>query len=300
MTKNGRPIQIINFITSRCNLRCNHCFYKETLNAKDPGEMKIPIIDNYTKNFGSVLWYALGGGEPFVRSDIFKLYEVVEKNCRPKVFTIPTNGWYQKKIFLSVLRMLQFSKGKKTIIIQFSIDGNEEMNDQIRGKKSYQNLLISLERLKKLQKIYTNLHFSIITVVTNENRELYPELIHDLVKFETNQININLFRYGYLNHPRYLQKLLEKYKEAVETYEGYIKTKSLKKYSFLGAKMMRLKEALQKDLIYEVAKNNKFVTPCTAGTYSYVVWEDGRVNACEILPDTIGNINHRSISKKYF
>ena len=48
--------------------------------------------------------------------------------------------------------MLQFSKGKKTIIIQFSIDGNEDMNDQIRGKKSYQNLLISLERLKKLQK----------------------------------------------------------------------------------------------------------------------------------------------------
>ena len=29
------------------------------------------------------------------------------------------------------------------------------------------------------------------------------------------------------------------------------------------------------DLIYEVAKNNKFVTPCTAGTLSYVVWEDG-------------------------
>ncbi len=300
LTKNGRPIQIINFITSRCNLRCNHCFYKETLNAKDPGEMKIPIIDNYTKNFGSILWYALGGGEPFVRSDIFKLYEVVEKNCRPKVFTIPTNGWYNKKIFYSVLRMLQFSKGKKTIIIQFSIDGNEDMNDKIRGKKSYQNLLVSLERLKKLQKIYTNLHFSIITVVTNENRELYPELIHDLVKFETNQININLFRYGYLNHPPIPTKTLEKYKEAVETYEGYIKNKKLKKYSFLGAKIMRLKEALQKDLIYEVAKNNKFVTPCTAGTYSYVVWEDGRVNACEILPDTIGNINNEEFPKDIF
>ena len=27
----------------------------------------------YTKNFGSVLWYALGGGEPFIRSDLYKL-----------------------------------------------------------------------------------------------------------------------------------------------------------------------------------------------------------------------------------
>ena len=62
---------------------------------------------------------------------------------------------------------------------------------------------------------------------------------------------------------------------------------------------MRLKEALQKDLIYEVAKNNKFVTPCTVGTYSYVVWEDGRLNACEILPDTIGNINNENFPKIY-
>ena len=300
LSKNGKPIQIVNFITSRCNLRCNHCFYKESLDAKDPGEMKIPIIDNYTKNFGSILWYALGGGEPFVRSDLFKLYEVVEKNCRPKVFTIPTNGWYQKKIYLSTLRMLQYSKGKKTIIIQFSIDGDKEMNDKIRGDNTYENLLVSLQSLKQLQKIYNNLHFSIITVVTNENRELYPKLIDDLVKLETNQININLFRYGSLNHPPLPGRTIEKYKEAVERYESYIKEKKLKKYSFLGAKLMRLKEALQKDLIYEVAKNDKFVTPCTAGTYSYVVWEDGRVNPCEILPDTIGNINNEKFPKNIF
>mgnify|MGYP001195327857 CR=1 FL=1 len=39
------------------------------------------------------------------------------------------------------------------------------------------------------------------------------------------------------------------------------------------------------------------VTPCTAGTLSYVVWEDGRVNACEILPDTIGNVNNEVFPK---
>ena len=35
---------------------------------------------------------------------------------------------------------------------------------------------------------------------------------------------------------------------------------------------------------------NEFVTPCTAGALTYVIWEDGRVNACEMLPDTVGNI----------
>ena len=298
--RNGNPIQIVNFITARCNLRCNHCFYKDTLDSPDPGEINLSIINEYTKNFGSVLWYALGGGEPFIRSDLYKLYEIVETNCRPKVFTIPTNGWYTERIFLSTLRMLQFSKGKRPIIIQFSIDGNEETNNQIRGKKSYERSIKSLEFLKSLQSIYKKLHFSIITVVTNENRHLYPKLIDELVKFETNQININLFRYGFLNHPPIPAETIEKYKEAVERYESFIKRKKLKRYSFLGAKLMRLKEALQKDLIYEVAKNNKFVTPCTAGTLSYVIWEDGRVNPCEILPDTIGNINNPEFPKGIF
>ena len=61
-----------------------------------------------------------------------------------------------------------------------------------------------------------------------------------------------------------------------------------------------LTNGISKDLIYDVAKNNKFVTPCTAGDLSYVIWEDGRVNACEILPDVIGNVNTTNIQKDLF
>ena len=199
--RNGNPIQIINFITARCNLRCNHCFYKDTLDAPNPGEMNLDIIDNYTKKFGSILWYALGGGEPFIRKDIPELYETVQKNCNSKIFTIPTNGWYVEKIYLSVLRMLQFAKNKNVIIIQFSIDGQKDVHDQIRGENSYQKVKDSINRLQPLQKIYTNLHFSIITVVNNENREIYPNFIDELVELGTNQININLFRYLDYEHP---------------------------------------------------------------------------------------------------
>ena len=298
--RNGNPIQIINFITARCNLRCNHCFYKDTLDAPNPGEMNLDIIDNYTKKFGSILWYALGGGEPFIRKDIPELYETVQKNCNSKIFTIPTNGWYVEKIYLSVLRMLQFAKNKNVIIIQFSIDGQKDVHDQIRGENSYQKVKDSINRLQPLQKIYTNLHFSIITVVNNENREIYPNFIDELVELGTNQININLFRYLDYEHPPLPERTIEKYKLAVERYEEYIKKDKLKKYSFLGAKLMRLKEALQKDLIYEVAKYDKFVTPCTAGTLSYVIWEDGRVNACEILNDEIGNLNQKNILPNFF
>ena len=156
--------------------------------------------------------------------------------------------------------MLQYAKNKNVIIIQFSIDGQEDVHDMMRGKNSYQKVKDSIKRMQPLQDIYDNLHFSIITVVTNENREIYPEFIDELVELGTNQININLFRYLDYEHPKLPDETVDKYKLAVERYEDYIKKDKLKRYSFIGAKLMRLKEALQKDLIYDVAKFDKVST----------------------------------------
>ena len=63
-----------------------------------------------------------------------------------------------------------------------------------------------------------------------------------------------------------------------------------------------LKEILQKELIYNVAKFNKFVTPCTAGNLSYVIMEDGSLKSCEILSDNLGKIsmNKKSSIKDLF
>ena len=52
---------------------------------------------------------------------------------------------------------------------------------------------------------------------------------------------------------------------------------------FFGKKVLASKEVIQKELILDVARNDAFVTPCTAGSLSYVINEDGSVAACEIL-----------------
>ena len=83
-------------------------------------------------------------------------------------------------------------------------------------------------------------------------------------------------------------EVLEGYRKAVATYEELLHEGTLRQFGFLGARFLRAKEILQKQLIYRVAKNNEFVTPCVAGTLSYVIMEDGRLKACEILDDAIG------------
>ena len=61
-------------------------------------------------------------------------------------------------------------------------------------------------------------------------------------------------------------------------------------YGLFWNAIIKAKEKVQKELILKVALNDEFVTPCTAGNLSYVGMEDGSIKACEILPDTIGNI----------
>ena len=53
---------------------------------------------------------------------------------------------------------------------------------------------------------------------------------------------------------------------------------------------------VQKDLILSVAKENKFVTTCSAGNLSYVSMEDGSLKPCEILKDTLGTIKTSKVN----
>jgi len=288
--RKGMPVNIVHFITSRCNLRCEHCFYKETLEAKDPGEQSLQQFEKTTREVGPVLWYAIGGGEPFVRGDIVELIGIIAKNCRPLMITIPTNGWYIEKTVLRTLEMLQMLEGRQ-LTLQISLDGPEQIHNKIRGEDSWRRAKITFERLKQLQNLYPNLSLGIITVVNQGNHHCYPSFIDELVEtFQPNQIAINLFRNTTLNGPAISGDIIDSYKVAVERYEYHLARNHLKALGYLGGRIMRAKEVLQKELIYRVAKYDEFVTPCTAGTLNYVIWENGNVAPCEVLGENVGNI----------
>jgi MoaA/NifB/PqqE/SkfB family radical SAM enzyme/GT2 family glycosyltransferase len=290
LIRTGLPVQIIAYVTARCNLRCEHCFYKETLDAPNPGELPMAVFDRTTKSIGPVLWFSLGGGEPFLRRDLADLIGLIQRNCRPKVFSFPTNGWYTEKTFETTLRVLQRMDGG-TLILFFSLDGPKEIHDAIRGPGSFDRVQATMERLRPLTALYPSLYLNVITTVTEQNAHAAPSFIDDLVReFRPSAISINLFRYHALEHPPLPATLLEGYRQAVATYERHLRTGALSHYGFFGGRVLLWKEVLQKDLIYRVAKRGEFVTPCTAGTLSYVIMEDGRLQPCEILPDTLGNV----------
>ncbi len=290
--KSKYPVQLIQYVTARCNLRCDHCFYKNTLDAKDPGEIDVDTLISKTENLAPFLWYSITGGEVFIRKDFEKLVLDIQNKLRPKFFSFPTNGWYTKKTFEGVLHVLQRLK-RGNLILFFSIDGPEEMHDKIRGPNSYKKLKETIEYLKILQPVYPRLHVNIVITVQYQNYKLFPHLIQEIQnEFDPTAISINLLRYHSLQGPKLETHIIEAYETAINEYE---KIRNQNKYNFLMNFIIKAKEKNQKKIILNSAKYDKFTTPCSAGNLSYVIMENGDFKPCEILESSYGNIKENSV-----
>ena len=285
--KFGHPIQFIQYVTSRCNLRCEHCFYKETLDKKDAGEIPLDILTRTAKSMKPLLWYSMAGGEPFIRKDLADLISIIQKETRPKVFSLPTNGWYTDKTFNSTLSVMQ-RLDRGNFIIFFSIDGDQVAHDKIRGDNSYKKLKETYAKLSQLKNIYPRLSLGIIITVQDKNYQDFPELISKIdLEFKPSSISINLLRYHYKDAEKIDPKIIDGYEKAINEYE---KIRNHRSYNFFWSFIIKAKEKRQKELILKVAKKDEFVTPCSAANLSYVGMEDGSIKACEILPNVLGNI----------
>ena len=220
-------------------------FYKNTLDAKDPGEIEVDTLISKTKNLAPFLWYSITGGEVFIRKDFEKLVLDIQNKLRPKFFSFPTNGWYTKKTYEGVLHVLQRLK-RGNIILFFSIDGPENMHDKIRGPNSYKKLKETIEYLKIIQPVYPRLHVNIVITVQYQNYKLFPSLIQQIQnEFDPTAISINLLRYHSLQGPKLENHIIDAYEDAINEYD---KIRNQNKYNFFMNFIVKAKEKNQKKL----------------------------------------------------
>jgi AdoMet-dependent heme synthase len=159
------PLFVIWEITSRCNLKCEHCLSdagKPDLNELNTNEAKA-IIDTLSEM--KVFTIAFSGGEPLTRPDIFELLQYAsEKNIG---IDLLTNGGLISKETVEKL------DDTNIFNVQVSVDGIEETHDNFRGcRGSYKQALKAIELL--IEKKY---NVAINSVVTKQNMDEIPKII---------------------------------------------------------------------------------------------------------------------------
>jgi MoaA/NifB/PqqE/SkfB family radical SAM enzyme len=127
--------------TGECNARCAYCNVDAT-SARAERELTtkeaLRLVDQ-VYDFGAK-WFGLKGGEPLLRKDIFEIVSYAKS--KGLNVCLLTNGCFvDGEIYDNLV--------KNQVWTSVSIDGPEEINDQLRGKGSYQKALAAIQKVSK-------------------------------------------------------------------------------------------------------------------------------------------------------
>tara|TARA_Y100000768_G_C23960327_1_gene675014 strand:- start:777 stop:1901 length:1125 start_codon:yes stop_codon:yes gene_type:complete len=292
------PSYFIFYPTSRCNLKCSHCFYHDSLNKKFD-ELTVDEIDKFTKSMDPILSLILTGGEPYLRHDLDKIVKIFYENTKVPIITIPSNGWYLNKMDKQIRNMMDWCP-YLTLNQQISIDGIGKDHNAIRmdkqvagGDNSFEKAIKTIQHLKELKKVYQRINIGIIITFTNENQKEFKNILKEIYSMiNPDNISINLVR----GDPK--QKVnhdldLNLYQEAVKYRDSLFYEKKMSGHAkFEGNRLATAGRILLNELVYKTYESNKYITPCYAGNLSGVMYPEGDVYPCEILDEShkIGNI----------
>ncbi len=292
------PSYFIFYPTSRCNLKCSHCFYHDSLNKKF-NELTLDELDKITKTMDPILSLILTGGEPYLRHDLDRIVKIFYENTKVPIITIPSNGWYLEKMDKQIRNMMEWCP-YLTLNQQISIDGIGKDHNAIRmdkqvigGDNSFEKAIKTIEHLKELKKIYDRINIGIIITFTNENQIKFKDILKEIYSMTNpDNISINLVR-GDPKQKVNLDLDLNLYREAVKYRDSLFYEKKMSGHAkFKGNRLATAGRILLNELVYKTYESNKYSTPCYAGNLSGVMYPEGNVYPCEILDEShkIGNI----------
>jgi len=282
------PFYVNLVINSMCNLKCAYCFGKyhgrKTSNT-NLNFLKDLIAELKLKKTKYIL---IQGGEPFLHPDLGKIISFLNDNNI--ISAVSSNGQFPEKIKTTPEIELMDN-------ICFSLDGSEQNNDKVRGKGVFQNVMESIEKVKK----YYSTPIRIKTTV--------HKFVKDDVDFMAEFAKKNKVEWGmdflFLGNEKLDDEPLGLSKEELLEYISSLLEYKKKGYPiFITSKI--LKYAADWPFGFETkyvdertAKNKTRFKPieCQYGNYEIVIDEDNKVYPCQAMQ---GAFNAKSIIETNF
>ncbi|MFH1562028.1 MAG: RluA family pseudouridine synthase [Nitrospirota bacterium] len=174
-------------ITDACNFRCRHC-YQDNFTPND--EMDWACLKAISDNILDALnrWnkqaiITITGGEPFLKKEFFNLLTYLDNQREIEELIIITNGSLITQKTVDSLKKL-----RKIKRIKLSLEAtNQEKNDFIRGKGSFQKTLEAIELLKN------DFEVILMFTISKYNLDEVPKLFDFSLSLNTNGFIIERF-----------------------------------------------------------------------------------------------------------
>ncbi|HEV2706737.1 MAG TPA: radical SAM protein [Pyrinomonadaceae bacterium] len=159
---------VIFFITSRCNAKCETCFYHEELNR--PGDLTFEQIEKVSRTMPPITDLWLSGGEPTLRHDASEIIDLFVSRNGVRRVIIPTNGLIKSRVSEIVRRALD-AHPELHLYLNVALDGYGQTHDRVRGVPgNWEKTLDCLRSLYPLKECFGGrFRLNVNTVVCSEN-----------------------------------------------------------------------------------------------------------------------------------
>ena len=283
--------QVIFHVTYRCNARCSFCLNAANLNKEPSSALTLAEIEKIARGMPSFPWLLLSGGEPFLRDDLSDIVSLFYRFNDVRLLSLPTNGILPDKAETIAKKILADCPGLM-VNLEVSLDGTGHNHDRIRGvNQAFEKVLETVSRFQGISRQNARTSVKIETVVSKENYKYLEEIKAFVGSLSPDRHILDLARgdladpLKYLPEPEEIEKI---YPQLQETLEG----NSQGKPSLLGQPLQRLYRGISRaywEVTERTIKENRRIIPCYAGRISAVIYPNGDLAFCELLPP-VGNL----------
>ncbi len=282
------PSFLILFINSICNMKCEHCFYWQSLNSRD--DLTKDEIFQLSQELGHIENLNLSGGEPFLRREFAEICRQFIKVNKVRQIYVPTNGWYTDRTVAQISSVLE-EPDLDLFVVELSLDGLAAFHDEFRvAPGAFDRAMRTYDALAELQERDPRLRIHSVSTATATNldeiRRLTTYLFDRCPKMDHH--NLALLR-GERKNPLLGGPDLGAYTELYTYIRRLWVSRETDRYGSLVEPMLQW--AKQRTV---TAKTQ--VVPCQAGKLSAVVYSNGDVSVCE-MHTPLGNLRERSFKE---
>ncbi len=283
------------FVTARCGLDCEGCFYGDELN-NDKVEMTLDEYKRLADAVGRFQGVLISGGEPFLRKELPEIIGIFRERSGIQTADIPTAGVNPERVESMVRRICAIDPAME-ITVGVSFDGPPAYHDRYRkGRNVYQHAVESLKRLMALKKEAPNLWINVLTVVTGENVHLIRELWEGLsTEVEPDFWGVEIvrpFSRGQAFKPPSLDQIKEFQQYVIDINRGLIQKSRPDELALRISYLEMVYRHQQR--FYEKGSTG---APCLAGKVMGAVMPDGEVKLCEVL-EGVGHLREKNFDFK--
>ena len=282
------PPFVILFINSICNMKCEHCFYWQSLNQ--PDDLTFEEIVDLSQQLGQIENLNLSGGEPFLRKEFGAICRQFIRQNKVKEIYVPSNGYFTDRTVHQIRETLQ-EQSLRLFAVELSLDGMPEFHDRFRAtKNSFKKAMETYDALEQLQREDPRLQIHAISTATADNMDEIRSLTTFLFERcpKMTHHNLALIR-GDRKNPTLQGPKLAEYEALYDYVKRLWASREQSRYGSIVEPMLQWAKI-------KTAQEQQQVIPCRAGVLSAVIYHNGDVSVCE-HHTPLGNLRQQSFKE---